>query len=255
MAQIFHPAANTLARLALVFLGFVGPLGTIVVASAITRSSANTKVGVPVDQPAPFSHEHHSVELGIDCRYCHTSVEKSSYAGVPPTETCMSCHSQIWTNSPLLEPVRQSYATGQPLVWNQLHAVPEFVYFPHNIHINRGVSCNNGHGPIQKEMLASRGQAFFMVWCLNCHRQPEKFVADRNDVWKLYQDIQKFGYAVDKEHDKDDPNRTGLTPREASLAQGSYTEATGKEEAHGKELLNQYHVKKEQLTDCWTCHR
>src|SRR5947209_20374746 len=117
-AQVFKERANTVARLSLV-MGIGVPVGLGFAIAALSRSPANTKVGVPKDQPIPFSHKHHAWELGIDCRYCHVTVEKSQYAGVPPTETCMSCHSQIWTNSPLLEPLRQSYETGTPLRWTQ----------------------------------------------------------------------------------------------------------------------------------------
>jgi len=238
MAQIFHPATNTAIRLGVVFFGVIGPLATLIIGSAITRSPFNTGVGVASAQPVPFSHEHHTVELGIDCRYCHTSVEKSAEAGAPATETCMSCHSQIWTDSPLLEPVRDSYRTGKPLVWTRLNSVPGFVYFPHNIHVNRGISCNNCHGPVQKMMLTYKGKAFFMVWCLNCHRQPEKFVSDRNFVFDLYKHYQT-GKMTDKERD---------------IAEGETHENTGADLERGEALLTQYHVKKAQLTDCSVCH-
>lgn len=241
MAQLFHPATNTISRLSLVIFGFLGPAGTLVVATGVSRSPFNTKVGVPISQPVAFSHEHHTVELGIDCRYCHSQVEKSPVAGVPPTETCMSCHSQIWTNSPLLEPVRESYRTGKPLAWNQVNSVPEFVYFPHNIHIARGLSCNNCHGPVQKMMLTYKGQAFFMVWCLNCHRQPEKYIQPREAVWDLYLDNQ----------------RGTLTPREQALINGAGTKyhPSSEELAQGETYLQKYHIRKESLTDCAICHR
>ena len=238
MAQIFHPATNTIARFSIVFFGVIGPLATLIIGSAITRSPFNTGVGVAYAQPVPFSHEHHATELGIDCRYCHTSVEKSPEAGAPATETCMSCHSQIWTDSPLLEPVRESYRTGKPIVWTRLNSVPGFVYFPHNIHINRGINCNNCHGPVQQMMLTAKGKAFFMVWCLNCHRQPEKFVSDKNFVWDLYKHYQEGK----------------LTDKERAIADGVTAENTGADLAKGERLLATYHVKKAQLTDCSVCH-
>src|SRR5437588_5549930 len=146
MAQVFHRSMNVLAPASIV--GGVGFLVVLVLSLiGLSRSPYNTKVGVAKEQPVPFSHEHHAVELGIDCRYCHTSVEKSSFAGLPATQTCMSCHSQIWTNSPLLDPVRASYVKQEPLKWNRLHSVPDFVFFNHSIHINRGINCNNCHGP------------------------------------------------------------------------------------------------------------
>ncbi len=239
MAQLFHPAANILAKVSL--LGAVaGPLLIIGVCSAVSRSPFNTKVSVPLEQPVPFSHEHHTVELGIDCRYCHTSVEKAASAGFPPTQTCMSCHSQIWTNSPLLEPVRESYRTGVPLKWNKVHVVPDFVYFNHSIHVNRGLNCNICHGPIQKEMIAYKGKAFFMAWCLECHRNPEKYVRPREEVFGLYARYQR---------------KEPLSAHEQSLAEGTtYVRAEDQAEV-GPRLVKEYHIKKAELADCWICHR
>ena len=262
MAQIFHPSVNYLAR-ALLVGG--GALSVLLVAGGITlsRSPFNTKVGVVKEQPVPFSHEHHTVELGIDCRYCHTSVEKSAYAGLPATQTCMSCHSQIWTNSPLLEPVRASYAKGEPLKWNQVHTVPDFVYFNHSIHVNRGVNCNNCHGPIQKEMMAYKGKAFFMAWCLNCHRNPEKFVGkSKKEVFELYQKIQTNQYGEeDLKKMKEEGNpllevaeRNKLTPEQRALSEGEDYNRSEAETNKGEEYVKAHKVKKAQLTDCSTCH-
>jgi hypothetical protein len=244
MAQLFHHSFNTVAKLSLALV-VVGPVLLICTASAISRSSGNTKVLVPQDQPIPFSHQHHVNELGIDCRYCHSNVETSAHATVPATETCMSCHSQIWTNSPLLEPVRESYRTNTPLQWTQLNKVPEFVYFNHSIHVNRGLNCNICHGPIQQMHLAAKGKAFFMVWCLNCHREPEKFVNDRESVFKLYETGQQ---GVDKGY----PN---ATPEERALLEGQDYNRSAEELEQAKKLLEKYGVKKKQLADCWICHR
>ena len=262
MAQIFHPSTNYLAR-ALLVGG--GALTTLLVAGGITfsRSPFNTRVGVVKEQPVPFSHEHHTVELGIDCRYCHTSVEKSAYAGLPATQTCMSCHSQIWTNSPLLEPVRASYAKGEPLRWNQVHTVPDFVYFNHSIHVNRGVNCNNCHGPIQKEMMAYKGKAFFMAWCLNCHRNPEKFVGkSRKEVFELYRKVQTMQYGEeDLKRMKEEGNpllevaeRNKLTPEQRALSEGEDYNRTDAETEVGLANVKAHKLRKEQLTDCSTCH-
>ncbi|MCS6776312.1 MAG: cytochrome c3 family protein [Chloroherpetonaceae bacterium] len=240
MAQVFHPAANTLAKISLVLVA-VGPLALICTASAISRSAYNTKVGVPIEQPIPFSHEHHVNELGIDCRYCHTSVEKSAHASIPATETCMSCHSQIWTNSPLLEPVRESYRTGTPIKWNVVNKVPEFVYFNHSIHINRGIKCNTCHGPIQKMQLVQKGQAFWMAWCLECHRNPEIGVGKREDVFAFYERVQ-MGDAA-------------LTPEERALANGVSYKRTAAELEEARKLVAEYGIKTKQLSDCWICHR
>ena len=145
MAQIFRPASNTLAKLTL-FIGAVAPLATMIILSQFTRSPQVTRVNVPYEQPVPFSHEHHVNELGIDCRYCHTAVEKSASAGFPPTKTCMNCHQQMWISAELLKPVRESYATNVPIEWTKVHNVPHYTYFNHSIHVNKGVGCQSCHG-------------------------------------------------------------------------------------------------------------
>lgn len=239
MANVFRPGANTLAKIS-IFLGAVAPLGLIVGLSQFTRSSYVTKVGVPYEQPVPFSHEHHVNELGIDCRYCHTSVEKSGNAGYPSTHTCMSCHSQIWTNSPLLEPIRESYVKNVPIKWTVLNKLPDFVYFNHSIHIKRGISCNNCHGPIQAMQIVAKGNAFEMRWCLECHRHPENYVAPTEQVWNLYYKFQQGA---------------ALTPEEESLRRGVQYKRTPKELEEGRKLVEQYHIKRQQLTDCNICHR
>src|SRR5215813_11926158 len=147
MPQVFHRSTNLISRLsvygafALVMVGGLVPW-------LVDRSPWVTEQGVPKVQPVPFSHRHHAKELGIDCRYCHTSVEKSSFAGLPPTETCMSCHSQIWKNSPMLEPVRASFREGASIEWTRVNALPNFVYFDHSIHVAKGVGCTTCHGEI-----------------------------------------------------------------------------------------------------------
>ncbi|HVK06739.1 MAG TPA: cytochrome c3 family protein [Armatimonadaceae bacterium] len=239
MAQIFRPSHNTLALVSLA-VGALAPLGLIVGGSQFTNSSYITKVGVPYEQPVPFSHQHHVNELGIDCRYCHTSVEKSASAGYPTTHTCMSCHSQVWTNSPLLEPIRESYTKNVPLKWVKLNEVPDFVYFNHSIHVKRGVSCNNCHGPVQAMQMAYKGNQFQMKWCLECHRNPENYVNKPEFVWNLYQKIQRG--------DK-------LTPEEASLAAGRQYKRSAAELNEGKKLAAEYHVQERALTDCNICHR
>jgi hypothetical protein len=270
MAQIFHRSMNVVAPASIV--GGGGFAVVLVLAGiGLSRSPYNTKVGVAKEQPVPFSHEHHAVELGIDCRYCHTAVEKSASAGIPPTHTCMSCHSQIWTNSPLLEPVRASYVQQEPLKWNRLHSVPDFVYFNHSIHINRGINCNNCHGPIQKEMIAYKGKPFWMAWCLNCHRNPENAVGKREDVFGLYWKYQTYQLSDEEiERLRDELKRSPtpalkaelkaaeqdrLTPEQATLAEGEEYSRNSDELKAGAARMEQYKVKKEQLTDCYTCHR
>src|SRR5438552_5395760 len=168
MAQIFRQSSTTFFRvtivgLALAFFGFWG------VVYAIYLSPYTTGERVPRSQDVPFSHQHHVAGLGIDCRYCHTSVETSSFAGLPPTHTCMSCHSQVWTGAPMLEPVRESFRTGKSLVWNRVNDLPDFVYFNHSIHINKGVGCNTCHGPVDRMPLMYNFASLQMEWCLDCH--------------------------------------------------------------------------------------
>ena len=147
MAQIFDRSANALARASLVLTGL------IVIALGFTLDQLQyspwvTKQGQRADQPVPFSHKHHVMGLGLQCQYCHTSVEKSSYAGIPPTKTCMNCHAQIWTNAGLLQPVRTSWATGESIPWIKIHDLPDFVYFNHEIHVNKGIGCSSCHGRV-----------------------------------------------------------------------------------------------------------
>ncbi len=248
MAQLFKPSANVAAKLSLI-LGGALPLGLLYAGSTASRSSANTKVNVPINQPIPFSHKHHAFELGIDCRYCHTGVETSAVAGVPPTETCMSCHSQIWTNSPLLQPLRDSYEKGVPLQWSKVNKVPEFVYFNHSIHIKRGIDCNTCHGPVQEMNMTWKGKAFFMSWCLECHREPEKFL--RQDATGVGPSPQEQIFDLYRKYQKAEK----LTPREYSIMKGHDYVPSKEEIETGKELIKQRKIKKEQLADCWVCHR
>jgi hypothetical protein len=249
MPNVFRPATNTLAKVSLL-LGACLPLFGGMAIAAWSRSPANTRVNVPLNQPVPFSHQHHAWELGIDCRYCHTAVEKSASAGVPATETCMSCHSQIWTNSPLLKPVRDSYETNTPIKWNRVNKVPEFVYFNHSIHIARGINCNQCHGPVQNMHITWKGNPFQMVWCLECHRAPEKYIykdeskpnlTPREQVFDLYWKYQ----AGEK-----------LSAREANLIKGKEQFSNDPVEVEkGRKLVNMYGVKVQQLADCSVCHR
>jgi hypothetical protein len=159
-------------------LGLVGVLVALVGASAagagLVRNPFWTGVGWVRHQPVPFSHQHHAGELGIDCRYCHTGVETRADAGLPPTHTCMTCHSQLWTDAGVLAPVRQSYASGKPLVWNRVAQLPDYVYFDHHVHVANGVACVECHGRVDRMPLTSRAKAFTMDFCVDCHRHPER---------------------------------------------------------------------------------
>ncbi len=218
MSQIFPRAMNTLARASifgfLLILGFVGWVGT-----RIDRSSYLTEQGIAKSQPVPFSHEHHVGGMGIDCRYCHASVERSRFAGMPSTKTCMTCHSQIWTNARMLEPVRQSFATGTPIAWVRVHNLPDYAYFNHAIHVNKGIGCDTCHGPVNRMPLMYQYASLQMEWCLACHREPERFIRPGNEVFNM--------------NWQPPPNQLEL----------------------GRELVKRYHVNKEQLSNCSICHR
>jgi Cytochrome c7 and related cytochrome c len=184
MAQIFHRSTNTISRVSV-----FGGIGIIVVLvatlAAINRSSYVTEVGVARSQPVQFSHKHHVGDDGIDCRYCHTSVEESSFAGIPSTKICMNCHTQIWAESPILEPVRESFRTGKSLEWTRVHNLPGFVYFDHSIHVHKGVGCTTCHGRVDQMPLMWRENTLYMEWCLECHRNPERFVQPREQVFNM----------------------------------------------------------------------
>ena len=184
MAQIFHPSTNTFSKVSIfgaVF--FVG--GLLWIFNAIERSPYVTQAGVVQEQPVPFSHRHHVSQLGIDCRYCHTSVEESNFAGIPSTSTCMTCHSQVHSTAPMLEPVRESWQTQKSIEWVRVHDLPDFVYFNHSIHIKKGVGCETCHGSVGDMALMWREATLHMEWCLECHRQPENFVRPREEIFTL----------------------------------------------------------------------
>jgi len=216
MAQIFHRSTNTVAKATIyggVFiLAFLGWMFM-----ALNRSSYNTNQGVILEQPVPFSHDHHTAGLGIDCRYCHTSVEESAFAGIPPTQTCMNCHGQIWTGAALLEPVRASWRTGQPIEWRRVHDLPDFVYFNHSTHVARGIGCETCHGPVNEMPLMYQAASLQMEWCLACHRNPEKYVRPVEEVFNL-------------DWEPEEP-----------------------QEVLGARLVEEYGI--ERLDNCSTCHR
>jgi len=216
LAQIFHRSTNTLSRLSI--------YGAVFILTAVSyggyeinKSPYTTDENLVREQPVPFSHKHHVGELGIDCRYCHTSVEDSSFAGLPPTATCMSCHSQIWLNSPMLEPVRSSYASGRSIEWTRVNALPDFVYFNHSIHVHKGIGCTTCHGPIAEMPITWSAAPLQMSWCLDCHRQPERYVRSLDQVFNA-----------------------DYKPPTDQLALGT-------------KLVKEYKIQK--LTNCSTCHR
>ena len=216
MPQVFHRSTNMIAKVTI--------LGAVVIVCLVTlllvvvfRADYLTEVNVVRAQPVPFSHKHHVAGIGIDCRYCHTSVETSSFAGLPPTDTCMSCHSQIWISSPMLEPVRASFRTNTPLRWTRVHDLPDFVYFDHSIHIAKGIGCSTCHGQVDQMPMMWRENTLLMEWCLGCHREPERYVRPREAVFRM-----------------------DWTPPPNQLESG-------------RRLVQLYHIRT--LTDCYTCHR
>jgi hypothetical protein len=188
MPQIFHPSMNTLSRVSIFGSLFLGAF-FLWMCIVYTRSSYGTDEWLARVQPVPFSHEHHAGThpggLAIDCRYCHGSVEESSFAGIPPTKTCMNCHSQIWVGSDVLAPVRASYRTGESIPWQRVYNLPGFVYFDHSIHVQKGIGCVSCHGRVDQMPFLYQAQSLLMEWCLDCHRQPEQHVRPREQVFNM----------------------------------------------------------------------
>ncbi|MBW3543107.1 MAG: cytochrome c family protein [Planctomycetes bacterium] len=184
MPQVFHPSMNTLSRVsifgALAFVAAVVWLGM-----QIAHSAYMTEVDVVHEQPVPFSHQHHVNDCGIDCRYCHGSVEKSSTAGLPATSVCMNCHAFLWNDSPMLRPVRESLENDVPLFWSRVHDLPDFAYFDHSIHVAKGIGCAECHGQVDRMPLMRREHSLYMQWCLDCHRRPQEHVRPRDEVFNL----------------------------------------------------------------------
>ena len=184
MPQVFDRSSNALARMSLVLTGLI-VIALGVTLDQLQRSPWVTRQGQRADQPIPFSHKHHVEGLGLECQYCHTSVEKSSYAGIPPTKTCMNCHAQIWTNANLLEPVRESWATGASIPWIRVHDLPDYVYFNHEIHVNKGIGCASCHGRVDEMPLMYEENSLQMEWCLNCHRNPAGNLRPTSEIYNM----------------------------------------------------------------------
>jgi hypothetical protein len=216
MSQIFPRSANAIARASLfILLATIALLGWLLL--LLMRSDFVTGANANVEQPVQFSHAHHVGGEGFDCRYCHTSVEQSSFANIPPTKTCMNCHSQIWLNATYLEPVRESFRSNRSIEWVRVHDLPDFVYFNHSIHVKKGVGCETCHGRIDQMAGIYQVNSLQMEWCLNCHRHPEQYVRPRELVTQM-------GYAPD-----------------------------GDQLEIGRRLVAEYKI--QSLTSCSTCHR
>ena len=184
MSQIFKPSTNTLAKVTLFGAIFFLLLSVWILVS-LNRSAYATRQTITRAQPVPFSHDHHTEAMGISCLYCHTSVEESAFAGVPPTATCINCHKLIWNDSPMLEPVRESFRSGEPIQWARVNDLPDFVYFNHSIHVTKGMGCVTCHGRVDKMPLLRQAVSLQMEWCLDCHRAPQDFVRPRSEILNM----------------------------------------------------------------------
>ncbi len=216
--QIFSPRANIITRSVLI-AGALLPFLAIGVTYGYMNSAYVTGQGIPLEQPIPFSHKHHTRELGIACLYCHTGVEKSSFAGVPSTRICMTCHSQIWTNAAMLAPDRESLAKHIPIHWNRVNRLPAYVYFDHSVHIAKGVGCSTCHGRVDEMALAAQGKPLTMGWCLSCHRNPAPNLRPQNEIFNM------------EWHPPPDQDRKGA------------------------ELVKVNHINSARLVECSICHR
>jgi len=219
LPQVFSRSANAIAKASLI--GLVALVALISAAAVLLdHSSYNTGAFVEKEQPIEFPHRHHARDDGISCRYCHTSVEVSARAGLPPTQTCMNCHSQIFADSPYLEPVRASWRDNKPIQWRKVHDLPDYVYFNHSAHVNKGVGCSTCHGDVAQMALVYQVAPLKMEWCLNCHFAPEKNLRPRDQIYN-----------------------TSWQPGPNQLEEG-------------RRLKAQYKVLDSSiLTSCWTCHR
>ena len=219
MAQLFHRSANNVAKASIVMVIILAGVGGYVY-TQVARSSYLTGRYLEKQQPVQFSHKHHVGDDGIDCRYCHTAVETSSSAGMPPTQTCMNCHSEIWADSPYLEPVRASFRENKPIEWNRVHDLPEYAYFNHSIHVNKGIGCSSCHGDVANMPSVYQENTLQMEWCLSCHREPEKFLRPKEEIFNTEWDVNN------------------LSDEERLQLKADYKIRT-----------------KEMLTSCSTCHR
>ena len=183
MSKLFPKSANLLPLQIIVFLFLFG--GIVTAATTYYATPKYTRVGYAPVQPVPFSHALHNGQLGIDCRYCHSHVEESGHANVPTAQTCMACHSAVKTDSPLLAPVRASYESGDPVEWVRIHETPDYVYFNHAVHVNRGVSCVDCHGQINEMEVVAHAEPLSMAFCLDCHRNPEQYIRPVSEVTNL----------------------------------------------------------------------
>jgi hypothetical protein len=217
MPQLFPPNSNSFVR----WTTLAGTVFLVLLVTALTvfARTTNNRVGVPVEQPVDFAHSLHAGSLGLDCRYCHSTVETTSFATIPSTETCMTCHSQVRVGAPQLAVVQESWDSGRPIAWNRVHAMPDFVYFDHSIHVNKGVGCSTCHGAVDEMAGMWKNEPMTMGWCLECHREPQEYLRPRSEVLNM-----------------------------------DYVRPDNQLEL-GHALVEAYHINTEKLPQCWTCHR
>jgi hypothetical protein len=218
MSQLFHPSINLITRITLLALVLI-VTGVGWLCYTIFNAPYVTEVGIAKAQAIPFSHQQHVGGLGLDCRYCHISVEESNSASLPSTEVCMGCHKQVAKDSPFLQAVQESITENKPLAWIRVHTLADHVYFNHAIHVKQGVACETCHGRVDQMPVVMKTQSLQMAWCLDCHRTPEKYIRPRNAVFAV-----------------------GWQPEQDQIQLG-------------KELVQAYHIQVNQLTDCSVCHR
>jgi hypothetical protein len=287
MAQIFDRSSNALARASLVLTGLI-VIALGVTLDQLQRSPWVTRQGQRPEQPVPFSHKHHVTGLGLQCQYCHTSVEKSSYAGIPPTKTCMNCHAQIWTNAALLKPVRDSWASGESIPWIKVHDLPDYVYFSHEIHVNKGLGCASCHGRVDQMPLMYAQNTLQMEWCLDCHRNPAKNLRPTSQIYNMAWEApaperpvwcavsgEKSGIPTAQSANCTTKDPTGAGPQMAAMQKPTlesektatdastgtlpvslhYEKFTSQDQL-GHFLLKQYHIRNPyELSSCEVCHR
>lgn len=218
MSQLFSRTASHIFNVVVV-LACVAPLVIGFIGWKAYPSAWWSGRNEPLQQTVPFSHQHHAGVLGIDCRYCHQSVERSAFAGIPPIKTCMTCHSQIWTTAAMLEPIRQSYSSGVAIQWRRVHDLPEFVFFDHSIHVAKGVGCSTCHGRVDQMPLTLQHATLEMRWCVDCHRDPSPYLRPKSEVFDM-----------------------------------AWTPPANQREA-GRALMRAYHINTAEIMDCVACHR
>ena len=287
MAQVFDRSSNALARFSLVLTGVI-VIALGVALDQLQRSPWVTKQGQRPDQPVPFSHKHHVEGLGLQCQYCHTQVEKAAYAGIPPTKTCINCHAQIWTNAELLAPVRESWATGASIQWIRVHDLPDYVYFNHDIHVNKGIGCASCHGRVDEMPLMYQNSTLQMEWCLNCHRNPAVNLRPTSEIYNMAwagpssdkpvwcsstvkggataQNVSctttnpggegpELAFLEDAPHGPGGTQTGAPNPLMGVAIPASYQKFTSQLDL-GKYLTSQYHIRRpNELSSCETCHR